>query len=363
MSDALMEAFVAAGLRPPASLTLALTDDCNLACGHCWVEARPRGRAHWVPGAAARDLIREFAAMGGEELCLTGGEPLLHRDWLALLDTAAQRGLRLTLQTNALLLGEAELDALLRLAPGGLGLRISLDGADAASHDLVRGAGTFDATLQAVRRLVGHGLGDAITLCFTEMAHNLAEFPQLLELAGELGVGRVGSGTLVAGGRAASAGRLAAPRAEQYLALARRFDADSGFRQRYLAFGMLAALEWWLGRPAPRPCSSLAAAPYLDPAGRLFPCALCHCGEFAVDDVYGRGLTSALAEALPLWSALKRLAGQRADDLDACRDCPERPECAGGCVGRSWGSCGSLTAVDDRCRVRRLLAAARRPAS
>ena len=199
-----------------------------------------------------------------------------------------------------------------------------------------------------------------VTIAFTEMAHNLAEFPALLALAEELGVAKVTAGGLIPGGRAATGAGLVPAAPDQYLELLRRYDADPDFRRRYAALGMLAAVEWWLAKPAARPCCSLAESPYLNPAGVLYPCSLCHCDAFAVASVYERGLAASLEMVLPRWAELKQLALQRAADLPACRGCPEQSVCAGGCVGRAWGSCGDLLAVDDRCATRRLLGQARR---
>jgi hypothetical protein len=36
-------------------------------------------------------------------------------------------------------------------------------------------------------------------------------------------------------------------------------------------------------------------------------------------------------------------------------NCPGRLVCGGGCMGRAWGSRGSLLAADDRCELRRTI--------
>jgi radical SAM protein with 4Fe4S-binding SPASM domain len=361
MFEPIRVAFADGGLRFPSSLALALTDDCNLTCGHCWVEARPRHRPRHVPAGAARRLVEEFAALGGAALCLTGGEPLLCPDWLEVIQSATRAGIqRVTLQTNALLLGDRQLAALLQAAPSELGLQISLDGAVAATHDRVRGKGTFAATLAVLRRLRAAGLAGMVTLCFTEMAHNLTEFPALLGLASELGVAGVRSGGMISGGRGAAGTGLRPAAPGQYLELVKHFDADPDFRRRYAELGMLAALEWWLAKPSSRPCSGLAGSPYVDPGGRLFPCTLCHCEAFSLAGIYEHGLRASLEKVLPLWIEMKRLARQRFVDLSTCRECPERSVCAAGCIGRAWASCGDLLAADDRCATRRLLGRARR---
>jgi radical SAM protein with 4Fe4S-binding SPASM domain len=345
-----------AGLNPPLILTLAITDDCNLSCEHCWVEARPQAEPTRVPARSVRRLVEEFAELGGEGIRLTGGEPLLHPDWLEFLEFACFLGLqRVEVQTNALLLGAAEVDALGKLPTAGLKLQVSLDGARAATHDRVRGTGSFAGALAGIRRLATAGLAETISIFFTEMAHNLAEFPEVLALAADLGVGSVFSGTLVTGGRAASDGKVSAPVPNQYLALLKRYREDPLFQARYAALGTMAALEWWHADPPARPCCSPGENPYLSPRGLLYPCLLCHNDTFAVAGAFERPLVEVFCEGVGRWAAMQQLASRRAEIIPACRVCPEKAMCAGGCVGRAWGSCGDLLAVEDRCAVRRLM--------
>ncbi|MCJ7795325.1 MAG: hypothetical protein MUQ56_00905, partial [Thermoleophilia bacterium] len=93
--EAALHALDAAGLRRPSTLTLVLTDGCNLACGHCWVESPFFST---VPPVPAGDLCRvaaEFAKLGGTTLNITGGEALTHPEWATVLRFAADlAGLR-----------------------------------------------------------------------------------------------------------------------------------------------------------------------------------------------------------------------------------------------------------------------------
>jgi radical SAM protein with 4Fe4S-binding SPASM domain len=346
----------AAGLCPPRVLTLSLTDHCNLSCRHCWVDAQPRTQPIWAPVEAVARLIEEFAALGGEGIRLTGGEPLLHSHWHEFMSLARDLGLsRIELQTNGLLLGEAEIAALLPCDGPELSLRISLDGACAESHDRVRGAGSFTGAMAAIRRLAAAGLAPRIVLAFTEMAHNLEEFPALLTLAAELGIGSVISGTLVRGGRGAAGGGVIPPAAEQFLALLERYRQDVRFRDNYAALGTMAPLEWWLNDCSAPPCSSLGENPYITPLGLLYPCLLLQHRDYAVSGLFQRSLAEAYRAGLERWSTLRQWAQGRAEALVDCRQCAQKAVCAGGCIGRSCGSGGDLHSVDDRCRLRRLI--------
>ncbi len=344
------------GLRPPRTLTFAITGACNLRCSHCWVEAGVSSSAPLVPEQTLRRLIEEFAALGGEGVRFTGGEPLCHPGWLKLVQFARTIGLRsVSLQTNGMLFKDEHVAALRKLDFPGFSIQISLDGATAATHDRVRGEGAFKMVLEGIRRLVQGGLSQRITIFFTEMRHNLEDIPAVLELADELGVGSVVTGSLVLCGRAGKEALVSPPEPEQYLRMLDRFDTDPRFRGLYEKLGKVAALEW-RAEGAPRSeCCTFVENPYLTPAGRLYPCVLCHADAFAVSEVFTKGLADSFAEGASHWSSLLQISRSRADALAECRECPGRLRCAGGCMGRAWGSCGELLAADDRCELRRAI--------
>jgi radical SAM protein with 4Fe4S-binding SPASM domain len=344
------------GLRAPKMLTLAITGACNLTCGHCWVRAGEAASSADVPVGTIRRVVEEFAAIGGYGIRVTGGEPLCHPGWLDILQHSSALGFKaVALQTNAMLLRDGHLPALRLLDFPGLSIQVSLDGATARSHDLVRGEGAYSGALQGITRLVQAGLAARVALFFTEMRHNLGEIPELLDLADRMGLASVSTGAMVLCGRGSGSSLLAPPGVEQYLALRKRYDSDAHFRELYRKIGSVAALEWRAGDAARQDCCTFIENPYLTPSGRLYPCLLCHADEYSVSGVFEKGLAAAFVEGGPLWSSLLRISRSRTYGLAECRDCPGKPACAGGCMGRAWGSCGDLLAADDRCESRRTI--------
>ena len=345
-----------AGLRPPEMLTLAITGACNLACCHCWVSAGEASSQAHVPLRRLLRLVEELAAVGGDGIRITGGEPLCHPHWLDIVQYACSLGFKtVALQTNAMLFRDEQLAALHELDFPGLSIQVSLDGVTARTHDLVRGEGAFSGALQGITKLVQGGLARRVSLFFTEMRHNIGEIPELLDFADRMGIGSVSTGSMVLCGRASETSLIAPPDVEQYLSLLDRYDHDVRFRELYLKIGTVAALEWRSGDAIRQGCCTFIANPYLTPSGRLYPCLLCHADEFSVTGVFEKGLVAAIAEGVPLWSSLLDLSRRRAHEIPECRDCPGKPFCAGGCMGRAWGSCGNLLAADDRCGTRRAI--------
>jgi radical SAM protein with 4Fe4S-binding SPASM domain len=344
-----------AGLRPPKTLTVAITGTCNLKCTHCLVEAGPQAATRHVPAEKVVGLASDLAALGGEGIVLTGGEPLAHPRWRDILRTCcSQPGLKkVGLQTNGALLGQRQVEALRALAFEGLSIQISLDGSSPATHDLVRGPGTFVRTLEGIRRLQAAGLAGRVTIAFTEMEHNMGDIPALLELVDGLGLRALVGGTLVEDGRAAETG-VAPPTPEQYRDLLDRFHADTHFQELYGRYGKIAAIEWWKGRFSPASgCCTFVENPYVTADGNIYPCALCHAPEFVVGGAHDKPLREVLLDGVPVWAGLLEVSRARPDQLAACQGCVGKLHCAGGCMGRAQAACGTFLAVEDRCEQRK----------
>lgn len=338
-------------LAPPEVLTFAITLNCNLHCDHCWVNASPENTCQNVSTSTIKQIIDEFSELGGTAIRLTGGEPLLHPDWLALLEWADKSGLQVLLQSNGILFNDNNVQALKNLDLNDLNIQVSLDGATPQTHDFLRGEGAFKGAMAGIEALLRHGFGPDVSLFFTEMSHNLHELPELMLMAERLGIGSVSSGTLVMCGRAKEEAGIVPPEPEQYLPLLQRFDEDPAFRKAYEQLGSVAALEW-CGTSSDKGCCNFIETPYLTSTGVMYPCLMCHADEYSVSGVFEKGLPVALNEGAPLWSELQEISTRRASAISKCQNCPLLKSCAGGCMGRAYGSFGDFLAAEDRCQQR-----------
>lgn len=350
----LVSRFSGAGLRPPRKLTLTITGLCNLDCRHCWPGGGPEHPAGHVPAGVLLPFVRGMVQQAGvREICITGGEPFMHPELFTVLDCAVrQPGLeRLEIQTNATMITGMQVERLQRLRFPGLCVQVSIDGAYAQTHDLVRGSGSFQQTLRGLRRLVAGGL-PTLVAC-TEMDHNCMELPALLDLVEELGAGGLTSGTLVAAGRAKMDRTVALPQPSQYRELLTLFAADPGFRSRYGKLANIAAIEWWLGKSTSvsENCGC-AEMPYIDAFGCMYPCLMLPAERYAVPGVFDRSVDDVMREAVERWAEIPALFRRRSMELPECRACIGRRHCRGGCMGRAYAVHGDLMTVEDRCALR-----------
>ncbi|QSH41169.1 radical SAM protein [Lentisphaerota bacterium ZTH] len=138
---------VAAALRAVAWET---TKSCSMKCRHCRADAVNDNKSGELSTAEGRWLINGLAEMGGCTLILTGGEPLIRPDIYDLSAYAAGKGIDVVMATCGNLVNPKSVK---QMQSSGVRLiSISLDGADAVTHDSFRGLnGAYETALDAMR--------------------------------------------------------------------------------------------------------------------------------------------------------------------------------------------------------------------
>ena len=172
--------------KPDAANPLRLlfwesTSRCNLACIHC--RRQDVAEAAAAEDLSTREAVRLFnsaALLGKPVIVFSGGEPLTRSDWPEL--AAHVRGLQLpcAMATNGTLITPVVAD---RVAASAFHrVSISLDGADAETHDEFRClAGSFQRAVEGVRLLRERRV--PVQINATIAAHNLHQLEQLYALA------------------------------------------------------------------------------------------------------------------------------------------------------------------------------------
>ena len=168
----------------PRLIFWEVTKGCNLRCIHCRATATELMSPRDLPTSKALDIISQIADFSNPILVLSGGEPLYRHDIFQLAEYATSRGLRAALATNGTLVTKDIAD---KIKNSGIKrVSISLDGADATTHDTFRGIpGAFDAAIYGMRNL--QELGVSVQINTTIARHNAHQLPDVLQLARRLG--------------------------------------------------------------------------------------------------------------------------------------------------------------------------------
>ena len=161
-----------------------VTRSCNLACKHCRAEAHPEPYPGELTTKEALELIKTFPEVGRPIVIFTGGEPTLRPDLCELIRAAHDLGLTCACAPNGTRLSP---ELALALKSSGVSrCSISLDGADAASHDAFRGVeGAFAGAIRGIEYLKEVGLPFQINTTVTRA--NLHSFRSIFDLCERLG--------------------------------------------------------------------------------------------------------------------------------------------------------------------------------
>ena len=127
-------------------LDIELTERCNNACLHCYInlpEKDKEAARRELATAEWKDILQQAAGLGALTVRFTGGEPLLRADFAELYLHARRLGMRVMLFTNARLI-TPELADLFSRVPPLKKIEISVYGMQAATYDAVaRAKGAF----------------------------------------------------------------------------------------------------------------------------------------------------------------------------------------------------------------------------
>jgi MoaA/NifB/PqqE/SkfB family radical SAM enzyme len=165
-----------------ARLVIELTNRCNLRCLHCFTERH--AATGELPLAILDRVLREGKDCGIDHLAFTGGEPTIHRHFAEIIQRVCSADYTFSLVSNgANFLRIATL--LQRCWPSFTGITFSLDGASEATHDRLRGPGSYRRVMRAASYCMFNNLPFMLNMVLT--AHNYHEVETMVELATRLG--------------------------------------------------------------------------------------------------------------------------------------------------------------------------------
>jgi MoaA/NifB/PqqE/SkfB family radical SAM enzyme len=163
-------------------VTLYLSERCNSRCVTC---------DYWRHGvadmdlAAVRRLLPELGRLHTEVALISGGEPLLNREWPQIAELLRGRGLKLWLLTSGLSLAKHAR----RVAALFEAVTVSLDGTNPATYEAIRGLDAFDKVCAGIRAVAQ--AGSPVTVRVTVQRSNYRQLPEFVVLARALGAQQV----------------------------------------------------------------------------------------------------------------------------------------------------------------------------
>ena len=163
-------------------LWLHITNRCNLTCSHCLFASSPDDAAE-LPATEVLERAAEAHVHGCRIFSLTGGEPLVHRQFGEIIEgLLALPGSRVVILTNGLLLeqafGHRNWDW------NRIHLQVSVDGLE-TRHDLIRGRGSHRKLRRQLHRLEQNGIPFTVSMCVERS--NLGDMSGVVDFAADCG--------------------------------------------------------------------------------------------------------------------------------------------------------------------------------
>jgi radical SAM protein with 4Fe4S-binding SPASM domain len=324
--------------RSPApaieNVTINLVTACNLACRTCYVPQEIRTATRLDTRQLQRFLEDLRPCLGAHAtLSLLGGEPFLHPEGVLEIGRWARRHkMSCNVSTNGTVLSDALLEG---LAETGLKVQVSLDGANAATNDAIRGAGTFQKATAAVRRLAGRKI--PATLCMVCCAENLPEIPAYFQLARSLGATEVRFIPLKRLGNGGAGTLTPAPQLDIVKAICRELDAHAEF-QPLCRSDLYSIIRSMLRESSRRPtCGSGTQTLLVQSDGSVYPCINTTMPSLKLGSI-SDGRRPILERGRDFGNSLSVEAPSH-----PCHDCFVKRWCLAGCPGETLQQAGSLT--------------------
>ncbi len=169
----------------PLVVSWNVTLRCNLKCSHCYINANEAKMVDELSTDAAKMLIHQIAEVSRPLLILSGGEPLLREDIYEIIRYGADRGLRMGMGSNGMLIDN---EVARRLKDAGMWtVAISLDSSIPERHDEFRGVkGCWEHAVNAIKALKKAGIQVQVNSTVTRQ--NYDEVDDIMAMVEDLGV-------------------------------------------------------------------------------------------------------------------------------------------------------------------------------
>jgi mycofactocin radical SAM maturase len=332
------------GLDAPICLTWEWTYACNLACVHCLSSSGQRDPRE-LDTAEMKAVIDELSALQVFYINVGGGEPTIRPDFFELVEYCVERGVGVKFSTNGSRITAERAERLATMDY--VDIQISLDGADEATNDAVRGDGSWAMARRAMDNLAAAGFGRGegsrhapFKLSVVMTRHNIPQRDQLEALAdryeAELRLTR-----LRPSGRGADTWAELHPTQDQQRDLYQWLLDRPGVLTGDSFFHLSALGE---SLPGLNLCGAGRVVCLIDPVGDVYACPFVLHDEFRAGSVRDEGGFGHVWRRSELFTELRQPTS-----AGACASCGSYDACQGGCMAAKFFVGLPLDGPDPEC--------------
>ncbi|MBW6518691.1 MAG: radical SAM protein [ANME-2 cluster archaeon] len=338
-------------LSAPLSVLWELTNECNLSCKHCLVNAGKQEQNE-MSLEEVKKIIDELAELKVFNITFGGGEPLIRDDFLDIVDYASRYNFGIKVSTNGILVDDTLLDRLKETNV--FSVQVSVDGLE-QTHNAFRGSNnSFVKAVSALKSFSAAGYWTIMSTAITK--YNINEIEQLIGLALECGASSFKASPFVPVGKGKQNNKDLAITPLEIKDIANRIMQIKNNYDKNIDL-QIDGIFPWLNEPcfgyrrntissaSQVGCSAGTSHLVITPTGDVLPC------PFFIDLIAGNIRKTRLQD---IWyhsdilDIFRNLDNNRLEGK--CSNCEYIPHyCQGGCRAAAYALSGNLLAQDPHC--------------
>ncbi|MDF1558101.1 MAG: radical SAM protein [ANME-2 cluster archaeon] len=338
-------------LSAPLSVLWEITNECNLSCKHCLINAGKQEQNE-MSLEEVKKIIDELAELKVFNITFGGGEPLLRNDFLDIVDYASRFNFGIKLSTNGVLVDDALLDRLKETNV--FSVQVSVDGLE-QTHNAFRGSKkSFEKAVSALKSFSNAGYWTIMSTAITK--YNVNEIEQLVELAIECGASSFKASPFIPVGKGKENIKDLAITPFEIKNLANKIMQTKDKYEKRIDLQLDGIFPWLIescfenrrnavAGASQVGCSAGTSNLVITPTGNVIPC------PFFIDLIAGNIRKTSLQDIWynsDIFDIFRNLDNDRLEGK--CSNCEYIPQyCQGGCRAAAFALSGNLLAQDPYC--------------
>lgn len=323
-------------ISAPLKISMNLTKKCNLRCIQCFSDSGNLKDKELT----TKDMYNLFDSMvenGTFFICLGGGEPFTRTDLFDILEYGKEKQLAVSIVTNGLLLTKEIIERLNNLDVDYLW--VSFEGMK-DNHEKLRGKGTFDKTIAALKLLKEYYKGRT-ALRMSINKYNIDEVDDLLKIAEKYDIDLVRYTPLLSFGRAV--GKDLTINQDEYIRFLDNMKKIKSNKVE-IVYPNMPNNKFWIGTNG-FGCHCGKEAVWIDEIGNYSPCIFWG-SDFNIGNIKNDDYSE-------LWEKSLQVSNNKGNEI--CEKCSNYKVCRGGCRARVLFELGNLDDVDPLCPLKKNL--------
>lgn len=308
----------------------SISSVCNLNCKYCYATDREELSHPQMELADYRRVIDEILTINPEtSFTITGGEPLMNKDYINIARYINERGCNVDLLTNGTLINDKNIKHIKECF---WRVTISIDGSTKEKHERFRGSNTYDRTQRAIDFL--HKYQVPYLLSMTVNRLNIDDVNAMAKKYG----GRLRFAPLFPAGNANHSEEDLSITGKEYYDVLR--NAEGVNPLSYCESTLDAAQKCRRCK-----CAIGGSELSISATGDVYPCQLLHYPQFYIGNVHD----SSLVDLYNNSDIIRQCSMMTVDNIEGCKDCVIRYICGGACRARAFHEKGNIMVSGDFC--------------